>query len=145
MKSSQMKSSQMKSSQMKSLKMTLRDYKNVLKFYKIDTEPLTNKAIKEKAEHFLAVKLCKCIKNIRAGAGRAGTGRAGTGRAGRGKAGSEKRAISICYNSVLTKKNLKVFKFTCKKKAKLLPKKGTRKMFVEHNSAYNSLSEKLKK
>ena len=121
----------MKSSQMKSLKMTLRDYKNVLKFYKIDTEPLTNKAIKEKAEHFLAVKLCKCIKNIRAGTG--------TGKAGTGKAGSEKRAISICYNSVLTKKNLKVFKFTCKKKAKLLPKKGTRKMFVEHNSAYNSL------
>ena len=110
--------------------MTLRDYKNILKFYKIDTEPLTNKAIKEKAEHFLAVKLCKCIKNIRAGTGRAGTG-TGTG--------SEKRAISICYNSVLTKKNLKVFKFTCKKKAKLLPKKGTRKMFVEHNSAYNSL------
>jgi len=125
----------MKSSQIKSLKMTLRDYKNVLKFYKIDTEPLTNKAIKEKAEHFLAVKLCKCIKNIRAGTGRAGTG-TGTGRAG---TGSEKRAISICYNSVLTKKNLKVFKFTCKKKAKLLPKKGTRKMFVEHNSAYNSL------
>jgi hypothetical protein len=130
-----MKSSKMKSSQIKSLKMTLRDYKNVLKFYKIDTEPLTNKAIKEKAEHFLAVKLCKCIKNIRAGTGRAGTG-TGTGRAG---TGSEKRAISICYNSVLTKKNLKVFKFTCKKKAKLLPKKGTRKMFVEHNSAYNSL------
>jgi hypothetical protein len=113
---------------MKSLKMTLRDYKNILKFYKIDTEPLTNKAIKEKAEHLLAVKLCKCIKNIRAGTGKAGTG-----------TGSEKRAISICYNSVLTKKNLKVFKFTCKKKAKLLPKKGTRKMFVEHNSAYNSL------
>jgi hypothetical protein len=122
----------MKSSQMKSLKMTLRDYKNILKFYKIDTEALTNKAIKEKAEHFLAVKLCKCIKNIRAGTGT-------------GRAGSEKRAISICYNSVLTKKNLKVFKFTCKKKAKLLPKKGTRKMCVEHNSAYNSLAEKLKK
>jgi len=129
MKSSQMKSSQMKSSQIKSLKMTLRDYKNILKFYKIDTEALTNKAIKEKAEHFLAIKLCKCIKNIRAG-------RAGTGT---GRAGSEKRAISICYNSVLTKKKLKVFKFTCKKKAKLLPKKGTRKMCIEHNSAYNSL------
>ena len=132
----------MKSSQMKSLKMTLRDYKNILKFYKIDTVSLTNKAIKEKAEHFLAVKLCKCIKNIRAGS--AGTGRAGS--AGTGRAGSsEKRAISLCYNSVLTKKNLKVFKFTCKKKAKLLPKKGTRKMCIEHNSAYNSLAEKLKK
>ena len=131
-----MKSSQMKSSQIKSLKMTLRDYKNILKFYKIDTEALTNKAIKEKAEHFLAVKLCKCIKNIRAGSAGTGTGRAGS---------SEKRAISLCYNSVLTKKNLKVFKFTCKKKAKLLPKKGTRKMCVEHNSAYNSLAEKLKK
>ena len=46
-------------------------------------------------------------------------------------ANSEKRAIAVCYNSVLKKKNLKVFKFSCKKKVTLLPKKGTRKIFVE--------------
>jgi hypothetical protein len=93
------------------MKLTNSDYKSILKFYNIDASRLSNKAIKEKAEHFLAVKLCKCIKNIR------------------GK--TERRAISVCYNSVLKKKKLKIFKFTCKKKVKLLPKKGTRKIFVE--------------
>ncbi len=95
------------------------DYKNILKFYKIDPAPLSTKVIKEKAEHFLAVKLCKCIKNIK------GKDKAAT------PAKSEKRAIAVCYNSVLKKKGIKVFKFTCKKKVKLLPKKGTRKIFVE--------------
>jgi hypothetical protein len=99
------------------MKLNKSDYKNILKFYKIDTSTLSSKDIKEKAEHFLAVKLCKCIKNIRASRYI--------------RPNSEKRAISVCYNSVLKKKNLKIFKFTCKKKVKLLPKKGTRKIFVE--------------
>jgi hypothetical protein len=100
------------------MKLTNKDYKNILKFYKVDISALSSKDIKAKAEHYLAVKLCKCIKNIKAGT-------SGT------DANKEKRAIAICYNSVLKKKNLKVFKFTCKKKVALLPKKGTRKIFVE--------------
>jgi hypothetical protein len=101
------------------MKLTNSDYKNILKFYKVDTSALSTKAIKEKAEHYLAVKLCKCIKNIK-----------GPG-AGMGMGMGEKRAIAVCYNSVLKKKKLKVFKFTCKKRVKLLPKKGTRKLLVE--------------
>jgi hypothetical protein len=101
----------------KTLKLTLSDYKNVLKFYKIDTSALSTKAIKTKAEHYLAMKLCKCIKNI--------THKSSTHKK------DEKRAIALCYNSVLRKKNLKVFKFQCKKSVKLFPKKGTRKIFVE--------------
>lgn len=100
----------------KTLKLTLSDYKNVLKFYKIDTSSLSTKDIKFKAEHYLAIKLCKCIKNI-------------THKSSEAK--DEKRAIALCYNSVLRKKNLKVFKFQCKKSVKLFPKKGTRKIFVE--------------
>ena len=84
-----------------SSKLTNTDYKNILKFYKVDTTTLSTKAIKEKAEHFLAVKLCKCIKNIK------GTKKSNA---------NEKRAIAICYNSVLKKKNLKIFKFKCKKR-----------------------------
>jgi len=102
------------------MKLNLTDYKNILKFYKIDTSGLSTKAIKEKAEHFLAVKLCKCIKNV---------SMKNTSMKKGPK--NEKRAISICYNSVLKKKHLKVFKFECKKTVKLLPKKGTRKIFVE--------------
>ena len=104
------------------MKLNSKDYKNILKFYKVDISALSSKAIKEKAEHFLAVKLCKCIKNIR------GTS---TSKADADARKGEKRAIAVCYNSVITKKKLKIFKFTCKKKVKLLPKKGTRKIFVE--------------
>ena len=103
------------------MKLTNKDYKSILKFYKVDISTLSSKDIKSKAEHYLAVKLCKCIKNVK---GKSASASA-TG------AKSEKRAIAVCYNSVLKKKNLKVFKFTCKKKVTLLPKKGTRKIFVE--------------
>ena len=99
------------------MKLTTRDYKTILNFYKIDTSTLSNANIKEKAEHLLAVKLCKCIKNIKG--------------SNYIRPRSEKRAISVCYNSVLTKKKLKIFNFKCKKTVKLLPKKGTRKVFVE--------------
>jgi hypothetical protein len=103
------------SGQRKTMKLTHKDYKTILTFYKVDLSALSSKEIKTKAEHYLAMKLCKCIKKLK--------GPSGTG--------NEKRAIAICYNSVLKKKNLKVFKFSCKKKVTLLPKKGTRKIFVE--------------
>jgi len=110
----------------KTLKLTPGDYKNILKFYKIDTSALSTKDIKTKAEHYLAMKLCKCIKNI--------TYKSTHNKSTHSKSThmkDEKRAIALCYNSVLRKKNLKVFKFQCKKFVKLFPKKGTRKIFVE--------------
>jgi hypothetical protein len=81
-----------------SSKLTNTDYKNILKFYKVDTTTLSTKAIKEKAEHFLAVKLCKCIKNIK--------GSRNDEKRANEKRANEKRAIALCYNSVLKKKNL---------------------------------------
>jgi hypothetical protein len=112
------------SGQRKTMKLTNKDYKTILTFYKVDLSALSSKEIKTKAEHYLAMKLCKCIKKIK-GPGGTGPSASGTGTA------NEKRAIAICYNSVLKKKNLKVFKFSCKKKVILLPKKGTRKILVE--------------
>ena len=111
----------------KTLKLTPSDYKNILKFYKIDTSALSTKDIKTKAEHYLAMKLCKCIKNI--------TYNSTHNNSTHTAAKDEKRAIALCYNSVLRKKNVKVFKFQCKKSVKLFPKKGTRKIFVEKLSA----------
>ena len=105
------------------MKLTNKDYKSILKFYKVDISALSTKDIKEKAEHYLAVKLCRCIKNVK--------GKSASATGASAVANSEKRAIAVCYNSVLKKKNLKVFKFSCKKKVTLLPKKGTRKIFVE--------------
>jgi hypothetical protein len=107
----------------KTLKLTPSDYKNILKFYKIDTSALSTKDIKTKAEHYLVMKLCKCIKNI--------THKSTHNKSTHTVAKDEKRAIALCYNSVLRKKNVKVFKFQCKKSVKLFPKKGTRKIFVE--------------
>ena len=116
----------------KTKKLNNSDYKNILKFYKIDPATLTNKEIKEKAEHFLAVKLCKCIKNIKTAKYSQSQSQSQSQKQKEKKQNkNEKRAISICYNSVLKKKNLKIFKFNCKKTVKLLPKKGTRKIFVE--------------
>ena len=92
------------------MNLTTTDYKNILKYYKIADTQLKPREIKEKAEHLLATKLCKCIKKVSA------------------KRKSEAKAIAICNNSVIKKKKLAIFKFTCKKGAKLLPKKGTRKV-----------------
>ena len=84
--------------------------------------------IKEKAEHLLATKLCKCIKKVEKKYS---------------EKYSEKRAIAICYNSVIKKKNLKTFRFTCKKGATLLPKAGTSKAGTSKNKIDKILVIKL--
>ena len=113
------------------MKLTNKDYKSILKFYKVDISALSTKDIKEKAEHYLAVKLCRCIKNVKgksaSATGASATGASATGASATGAsatgANSEKRAIAVCYNSVLKKKNLKVFKFSCKKKGHIITEK----------------------
>lgn len=100
-------------------KLNYNDYVDILKFYKIDASSLKKKDVKSKAEHLLATKLCKCIKNIRK----------------RTTTIKESKAIAICYNSVIRRKGLKTFKFKCKKGARLLGKKGTRKILVVKRGA----------
>lgn len=98
------------------MNLTTADYKNILKYYKItdaQLKILKPREIKEKAEHLLATKLCRCIKKV-----------------SKGKGKTEAKAIAICNTSVIKKKKLAIFKFTCKKGAKLLPKKGTRKVLL---------------
>ncbi len=99
------------------MNLTTADYKNILKYYKITDAQLRilkPREIKEKAEHLLATKLCKCIKKVSA----------------KIRPITEAKAIAICNTSVIKKKKLAIFKFTCKKGAKLLPKKGTRKVLL---------------
>jgi hypothetical protein len=105
------------------MKLTYKDYKDILKFYKIDISTLKRSDIKEKAEHLLATKLCKCIKSIK-------SIKANKNIISTSAASREKRAIAICYNSVIRKKGLKTFRFNCKKGARLLSKKGTQKLKV---------------
>jgi len=122
--------SRQKNSTQNTMKLTPSDYKNILKFYKIDIDKLTNKEIKEKAENILAVKLCKCIKSVRTSKNIKINNKINN-KINKNKSNTEKRAIAICYNSVLKRKKLKIFKFNCKKTARLSPKTGTRKIFVE--------------
>ena len=83
------------------------DYIKILEYYNLNAKSYNMGELKQKAEDLLATKLCKCIKGVDK-----------TGK-------DESRAIAICKNSVLKTKNLKNFGFTCKKKAKFVPKKGS--------------------
>ena len=95
------------------MNLTSADYKDILKYYNLDITGMKQSEIKKRAEHLLATKLCKCIKSIK-----------------NNSSTTEKRAIAICYNSIIRKKGLKTFKFKCKNGAKFLSKKGTRKLKV---------------
>jgi len=58
----------------------------------------------------LADKLCKCIKKVRTNS-----------------QVDEKRAISICRESIFKNRHIDLYKFKCKKRASLVSKKGTKK------------------
>jgi len=107
-------------------KMTIKDYKNILNYYDIGYSTLTNDAIKNKVHSILAKKLCKCIKKVQAKSKNKNKSKSKS----KSKSEGEGRAIGICKNSVITKKNIKIFTFNCKKGAKLNPKKGTRKLKI---------------
>jgi|TARA_B110000444_G_C18789703_1_gene571833 hypothetical protein len=94
------------------MNLTNKDYLEILKFYNIDDKKLKKSEIKNKAEKILITKLCRCIKTIN-----------------KFNKYNEKESIPICTNSVLKKKKITSFKFTCKKNPKflLLKKKLTKK------------------
>ena len=94
-------------------KLSRNDYITVLKYYKIAIPENTKlNVIREKAEHIIATKLCKCIKKVDV-----------NGR-------DESKAIAICNKSVIQNKNLKIHKFTCKKQPRLLSSKNNKRRMV---------------
>lgn len=100
------------------MRLSLKDYLSVLKYYKIDASNMKKGEIKKKAEGILAEKLCRCIKKVdKSMKGE----RKSKSKSKKGEKNTESRAIAICKNSVLTKKKLFTPKFKCKGTAKLLP------------------------
>ena len=92
-------------------KLTKKDYLAILKFYKLPISK-NKQTRKRKAEKILAEKLCKCIKRVK-----------------NKKDKNESRATAICRRSVISRKGLTSFGFTCKKRANLRnKKKGTIKL-----------------
>ena len=97
------------------MKLNKSDYLNILRFYNINiSSDAKINEIRNKAEDIISKKLCRCIKKIQ-----------------KPKDLNESRAIAICQNSVLGKKNIKINRFTCKKKPKLLGKKGKKTKLIK--------------
>ncbi len=105
---------------LKKYDLTDNDFSKIVKYYK-HSIPKTKmgKIDKNKtrkiAYELLANKLCKCIKLVQK----------------KGKMRNEGGAIAICKKSIFDQKGLHSFRFTCKKKKALLPKKGTQKRLVK--------------
>ena len=94
-------------------KLKTSDYIEILKYYNQPIPKINKKGrktIKRKAEKILAEKLCRCIKSVT-----------------KYNTEYESRAIGICRNSVIKQKKLKINRFTCKKKNKLLPDSKTKR------------------
>lgn len=90
--------------------LSIEDYKIILNHYNLHI-PNERNQLKNKAEEILAEKLCKCIKAI--------------------DPNDEKKSIAICNKSIFSNRNLKKFRFTCKKKSRLKYKKNTRKKLMK--------------
>lgn len=108
--------------------LTKNDYISILNYYNIEmNKDMSSLEIKNKAESILANKLCKCIKKVDT------------------NSGSESRAIAICRDAIIKKKGLDIFSFTCKNKAKLIPKKNTKINLVKTKSKTKSKTKKNKR
>jgi len=90
--------------------LSIEDYKIILNHYNLHI-PNERNQLKNKAEEILAEKLCKCIKAV--------------------DPNDEKKSIAICNKSIFSNRNLKKFRFTCKKKSRLKYKKNTRKKLMK--------------
>ncbi len=115
------------------MKLTEKDYKLILKYYNINTEHLSKIDIQEQAESILAKKMCRCIKKLDSYNSR------------NGNKLNEANIISICKKSVLSNKNIKNYRFTCKKKQKFIPKKGTTTLLIKTQKKLKLYTPKTKR
>lgn len=84
------------------------DYIKILHFYKIyNYDDKSLKIIRKRVEDIISEKLCRCITKVDK------------------KYNDKPKAIAICNNSVIKKKSINIYGFSCKKKPKLRNKKST--------------------
>jgi hypothetical protein len=105
---------------MKDFKLNKNDYLSILHFYNIHTQNLKSSDIKKTAENILVTKLCRCIKSVNNYKTKNKTK----------KKTKKTDSIGICKNSVFTKKQLRIYKFNCKKDKQLLSKNKTTKQNI---------------
>jgi len=105
------------------MKLSKQDYIDILNFYSINfSKDLPIKLLKKMTEKIIAEKLCRCIKKVP------------------NEGLPESRAISICNNSVVQKKNLAIYKFSCKKKKELKLKNNSN---PNEDKIYKTVNGKL--
>lgn len=104
------------------------DYMDILKYYNIAfSEHLPIKLLRKMVDKIIAEKLCRCIKKVP------------------NKDQPESRAIGICNHSVVKKKQLSIYKFTCKKKPKLHLSSDNKDGYKIHKTHNNRLQLNFKK
>ena len=81
-----------------------KDYLAILKYYNINSDGMKKIERQNTAKDVLANKLCRCIKKI--------------------STSKESQSISICKNSIFTKKGLTVGRFNCKKPPRFIQNKN---------------------
>ena len=86
------------------VELTNKDYLSILNYYNKPI-PKTQILIKKQAEHIMATKLCKCIKQVGV------------------KIKNEPISIGICTKTIFNRRGFTRGKFTCKKKQKVEFKK----------------------
>jgi len=86
------------------------DYKTIIHHYGFPL-PKSKRLIVKKGESLMAKKLCSCIKKVT-----------------KKFKNNKTPAIGICTYSVLKNRNLKIKSFTCKKKAKIVSLRKTKKV-----------------
>lgn len=86
------------------MKLLKKDYIDILKHYNVTfNENLPINLLRKTTENIIAKKLCRCSKQVK----------------NKDANKDESRAIAICNNSVVLKKNLRIHSFKCKSKVEL--------------------------
>ena len=93
--------------------LTVKDYTNILTYYKINSRGKTKKEQRLIAKKLLAKKLCRCIQKVGAGKG------APFGMKAKQKTRRRGQAIGICRDAVIRRKGYRIKKFSCKKLARI--------------------------
>jgi len=88
-------------------KLTHQDYMKVLEYYDVSM-PKSHASVKKKAEDILADKLCRCIKKVKRSQ----------------NTSNERVPVGVCRTSVIHRKKLDIYQFSCDKTPSLKKYKG---------------------
>tara|TARA_B110000902_G_scaffold215439_1_gene247890 strand:- start:3 stop:350 length:348 start_codon:yes stop_codon:yes gene_type:complete len=113
------------------MRLLKQDYMDILDYYNINySKNLPINLLRKMVEDKLAKKICSCIKKVKE----------------KYNDTLESRSIAICNNSVIKKKNLKIYGFSCKKKKTLKALKANPKgNKVKKNGKYLTINKTKKK